>query len=191
MKSPALSLTVTLAIVASLGCVDADFRIEGSQFPAGTEDHAMFDAGLVGMWRSEAADGDTPDELLIRSTDGRTYEVSLREEKDDSPLELSGYVVDLVGLRVLNARAVRRQAAVVEGYLLFRYELQAPDGLEIWPLESSRWADHGVGSADELFRYLRAHVRDGMLYGEPTLYRRVSLWGSLWIIGRSSTVARR
>jgi len=89
-----------------------------------------------------------------------------------------GQMVEVGGVRVLNARDVKRQEPQVSGYVLFRYRLEAPDGLVLTPLEDDGSNKRGVGSADEFFRFMQVHIHEDTLYGESTHYRRVALWGA-------------
>jgi len=158
-----------MLLVVPLGCEGVDFTLEAWPFPVGTESQALFDAGLVGVWRSIPTAGEEPAELTISSPDGRIYKIAMREGGDDTAFELIGFVVEVGGVRVLPQ---------VSGYVLFRYQLEAPDGLVLTPLEDNGSNNRGVGSADEFFRFMQVHIHEDTLYGESTLYRRVALWGA-------------
>jgi hypothetical protein len=178
-KGPGLliMLVVFAMTVASLtGCEGVTLGIEGSPFPVGSERRAVFDAGLVGIWRSAPMDEDQPTELVINSNDGRTYQISMREGSDRAALVMTGFVVDLNGMRVLNAELVNQAEIRASGYLSFRYQLEAPDRLTLFTIEGDGWADRSVNSADELFEYLLAHGHESALYGEAVHFRRVALW---------------
>ena len=167
-----------MLLVVPLGCEGVDFTLEAWPFPVGTESQALFDAGLIGVWRSIPTAGEEPAELTISSPDGRIYKIAMREGGDDTAFELTGFVVEVGGVRVLNAHDVKRQEPQVSGYVLFRYQLEAPDGLVLTPIEDDGSNKRGVGSADEFFRFMQVHIHEGTLYGESTHYRRVALWGA-------------
>ena len=178
-RSVALIVAATVVLlVFPIGCEGINLTFEGSPFSVGTESQALFDAGLVGVWRSMPTGGEEPTELTINSRDGRTYEIAMREGGDDTAFEMTGFVVEVGGVRVLNARAMKRQEPQVSGYVLFRYELEAPDGLVVTPLEDDGSDRSGVESADEFFRFLQVHIHESTLYGKSTHYRRVALWGA-------------
>jgi len=174
----ALVLTAIVVLVVSVGCEGDDFSIEAWPFPVGSESQALFDAGLVGVWQSVPTGDEAASELIIKSTDARAYEIMMREGDDDAAVEMTGFVVDVGGVRVLNARFVKVPGVQVSGYELFRYELEFPDGLVVSRLEDDVLNERGMGSADELFRYLQVNAHDSTLYGKSTQYRRVALWGA-------------
>ncbi len=174
MKSIAL-IAVGLATILMLCCDDLDVTVEGWPFPVGGEDQAVFDAGLIGVWRSVPAESESESEVAVSSRDGRTYSVIMRDDYDASPVEMSGFVVEAGRVRILNGRLVGSGRSRVSGYLLFRYQLEPPDGLVVMPLESTI-LERGVKSAEELFSYLQVHSDDTTLYAEASRYRRVSLW---------------
>ena len=88
---------------------------------------------------------------------------------------MRGFVVDVGGVRFLNAQLTKLPGSTVSGYLILRYQTGIPDTLVIAPLEGDAEADD-VHSARDLFEYLRAHAQDSTLYGRSTQFKRVGLW---------------
>jgi hypothetical protein len=166
-----------LIAAATVACQYVNVTIEASPFPVGTENQAVFDAQLVGQWRSDATEESEPSELTIRSSDGRTYQVILREGDDADVLNMSGFVVDVGTMHLLNARLDESGNPHVSGYMSFRYQLEIPDGLLMWPIETDAMVKNGVTSATELFQYLKDKAGDTTLYGDLVRFQRVSLWG--------------
>jgi len=189
IKSIAVILATALVLAATLGCDEMEVLFEGAPYPIGTENQAVFDAGLIGVWHSVPM-GDESMQLTVRSRDGRTYEVEMSESDDNPGYVMSGFVVDVDGIRYLNGRLEKVTGFRVSGYMLLRYQLEVPDGLVLASVDSDGWAERGVASADGLLRYLQAHRADDTLYSEATHFRRVSLWGRAQPNNRLKLAAR-
>jgi hypothetical protein len=163
------------AVVATLRCGEVDSLYTGAPFSIGNMKEAVFDAGLVGVWQPIPTGQGEPVQLTVTSHDGRTYEVKMWEGDGDAEYEMTGFAVNLDGVRFFSGRLAKLKGSRVSGYILFRYQLEAPDGLVTAFIESSGWIGRGVGSEDELFRYMQTHAQDSDLYSGPTHYRRVSV----------------
>ncbi len=174
IKALVLVPATAFAMVATLRCGKVDSRFVGAPFSVGNAKQAVFDAGLVGVWQPIPQDRGEPIQLTVTSHDGRTYEVEMWEGDDNVEYEMAGFIVDVGGVRFFNGRLAKRTGSRVSGYILFRYQFEAPDGLVTAFIESNGWVGRGVGSADELFRYMQVHAQDSDLYSGPTHYQRVS-----------------
>ena len=170
-----LSPWVALLGLALLACDGATVSVQGNLFPAGTEADAIFDAGLVGTWRSIPSDDDPPDELAIRSDDLHTYRLSTREPGDDASIEMSGFVVQVAGAKYLNGHLTSRPGLEASGWVLFRYWFELPNRLVVVSVESTSLPGCDASSAGALYACLRQPGVDSKVFTDATTYERVSL----------------
>jgi hypothetical protein len=167
-------LTLGLVLLGLLlGC--DSITLDGEPFPVGSEADAVFDAGLVGSWHAPASGTDAASDLEIRSDDLRSYRLRLREAGSDEAVEMSGYVVDIVGAKYMNTRVDREPGVVVSGWVLLRYWFEAPNRLVIASVDSRALEGCEAPSAAALYDCLRRHAPDPRYFEDKTTYERVSL----------------
>jgi hypothetical protein len=166
---------VALLGLVLLACDGVTVSMQGNRFPAGAEADAIFDAGLVGTWRSLPHDDDPPDELAIQSDDLHTYRLSTREPGEDASIEMTGFVVRVAGAKYLNGHLNSRPGLEASGWVLFRYWFELPNRLVIVSLDSTSLPGCDASSAGALYACLQQLGVDSKVFADATTYERVSL----------------
>jgi hypothetical protein len=176
MRFNMLRTALMLICLVLVACDDAgNVVVEGNRWPVGSETDAVFDAALIGSWRTPAADTDNESLLNIRSDDLRSYLVRMREPGDQQTSEMPAYVVDVLGAKYLNGRLTDQPGLKATGWVTLRYWFQQPNRLIVAMVGEEAWASCDVNSAAAVYACLREHPPDPKVLETPATYERVSL----------------
>jgi hypothetical protein len=96
-------------------------------------------------------------------------------ESDDEPVDMSGYVVDLLGAKYLNGKLDSQSGFGASGWVLLRYWFEVPNRLVVAQVDSQGLAGCDAGSAVALYGCLRQRPIDPKYFTDTSTYERVSL----------------